>query len=352
MLFDKPAARLCPKWSLKLASGVMSIEFPCSQCGKLLRVGDDAAGKQARCPACNTVQAIPSAASVPQGAIGALPSGPSAPRLDENPYQAPASAPWYPEVHGAFGPVPQGAFQPTPIDAGDVLNRTWIIFKSQFWMMALAGFIFWICQIGFNVVVGQVVTLAVIAGGGGQPNQKAFFASQFVLQVISFVFGTWLEIGMAIYMLKTARGQAAGLGDIFAGGRFLPPAVLARFLYYLGWAIGSLLLIVPGIIFALMFSQFLYLLIDRGHGVLDSLGGSKTLTGGNKLNVFVLALATVGVGLIGALACCVGAWPAMGFVELMWAVAYLTMTGQPTVDALLVQPLAATPFAPPTPELR
>ncbi|HVA47553.1 MAG TPA: YIP1 family protein [Pirellulales bacterium] len=37
----------------------MSIEFLCSACGKLLRTGDDAAGKKARCPSCGAVQGVP-----------------------------------------------------------------------------------------------------------------------------------------------------------------------------------------------------------------------------------------------------------------------------------------------------
>ncbi len=37
----------------------MAIEFGCGDCGKLLSVPDDSAGKQARCPACGNIQGIP-----------------------------------------------------------------------------------------------------------------------------------------------------------------------------------------------------------------------------------------------------------------------------------------------------
>ena len=157
---------------------------------------------------------------------------------------------------------------------------------------------------------------------------------------------------MAVFMLKTARGESAGLGDLFSGGRFLPAALLARLIYFIAIFLGFLMLIVPAIILALMFSPYLYLIIDRGQGTLDALRMSRTLTFGNKTNLFVLALSTVGVGLLGVLACCVGIWPAMGFVALMWAVAYLAMTGQPTADMVLAQPSAGSPFAPPSAELR
>ncbi|RCS52801.1 MoxR family ATPase [Bremerella cremea] len=43
------------------------IEFACSGCGKKLRVNQDAAGKKARCPQCDTIQVVP-AKSEPDGA--------------------------------------------------------------------------------------------------------------------------------------------------------------------------------------------------------------------------------------------------------------------------------------------
>jgi hypothetical protein len=37
----------------------MPIEFRCSQCGKLLRTGDDTAGRQAQCPECEAIGTVP-----------------------------------------------------------------------------------------------------------------------------------------------------------------------------------------------------------------------------------------------------------------------------------------------------
>lgn len=45
----------------------MSIEFNCNACGKLLRVPEGSAGKQAKCPHCNTVMRIPAASSDAEG---------------------------------------------------------------------------------------------------------------------------------------------------------------------------------------------------------------------------------------------------------------------------------------------
>jgi phage FluMu protein Com len=40
----------------------MPIEFRCRQCGKLLRTGDETAGRQAQCPACSALTTIPGSA--------------------------------------------------------------------------------------------------------------------------------------------------------------------------------------------------------------------------------------------------------------------------------------------------
>ena len=40
----------------------MAIEFRCTNCNKLLRTGDETAGRQAKCPDCGTVMTIPAAA--------------------------------------------------------------------------------------------------------------------------------------------------------------------------------------------------------------------------------------------------------------------------------------------------
>jgi hypothetical protein len=252
-----------------------------------------------------------------------------------------------------------------------VLNRTWIIFKSQFWMITLAAFIWWVTQTAFGAIVGQVVTVPIMAaagggvggGGGGAPpnlrgappNLTPLFASQFIVQGLGLLFAAWLDAGMAVYMLKTARGEPASLGDLFAGAPFWLSVVLARILYFLAFLFGFLLLIIPAVIVSLMFSQYLYLIIDRRQGAVEALGTSYSLTDGSKVSLFVLAIATIGVGILGFLACCVGSWPAWGFIALMWAVTYLAMTGQPTADAILDQPGAmpsASPFVPPNPELR
>lgn len=58
----------------------MTIELPCSQCGQWLRVADEFAGRQARCPQCGGITSIP---LDPASGISV------APQQLTNPYAAP-----------------------------------------------------------------------------------------------------------------------------------------------------------------------------------------------------------------------------------------------------------------------
>jgi hypothetical protein len=86
----------------------MSIEFRCSQCGKLLRTGDDTVGRQAQCPECGALSTIPglndpagatpplaplssTSQAMPGNPFGSAPESSGA-RTSDNPYQSPGVA--------------------------------------------------------------------------------------------------------------------------------------------------------------------------------------------------------------------------------------------------------------------
>ena len=68
----------------------MPIEFACSACGKLLRTPDDTAGREARCPACQSITVVPQpgGAALPGGAVPP-PSYMPRPDAPMNAYQSP-----------------------------------------------------------------------------------------------------------------------------------------------------------------------------------------------------------------------------------------------------------------------
>ena len=70
--------------------------------------------------------------------------------------------------------------------------------------------------------------------------------------------------------------------------------------------IGFILLIIPGIYFAIRFQFVSYLIIDKGLSPLDALRESTAMTQGIKFDLLLLVIAFFGINLLGVLALGVG----------------------------------------------
>ncbi len=86
----------------------MPIDTNCPSCGRLLRVGDEHAGRQARCPMCNTIYVIPehAAATVESSAAAQPPPkrNPFADRDDEPPWAKAATGSFAPGMGNHYTP--------------------------------------------------------------------------------------------------------------------------------------------------------------------------------------------------------------------------------------------------------
>jgi phage FluMu protein Com len=304
----------------------MPIEFRCTQCGKLLRTGDDTAGKRAKCPQCGTMLAIPAPDAAPPG--GSMPPphptfapAPGYPAPGASPYQASSAAP------GA-GAAAMGGLRTTPIDMNDILSRTWAIFKSQIGMCIVLPLIVNLIA-GFAFALIWAVTFAIAAILGSPAIFKVLLFFGVIAVLLVFLS---LVCGQVRAFLKIARGQPVAIGELFAFGPHIIPFVIIAILVGLMEVVGGAMCVAPGIILGCMFSQAIYLVLDRKEGVIDSLSHSKDITTGSKLSIFLIWLVSaLGAGLFSLVTCGFGGLVSFPFLQLMWCVVYLTITGQPAV---------------------
>ena len=301
----------------------MPLEFNCRQCHTQLRVAEDAAGKSIRCPQCSTVQTAPSAqagvveATIASGAGGSPP----------NPYVAPAILPQ------PLGPQPLAA-QPLPItrrpfDATDALKRAWKIYMDNIGNCLLAALSMFgiIAAVAIVLLILGSILCAVLASAMGDVAIIPILLVVFALMAVMMLVSLWLTAGMTLFCLKLARGQTAQISDIFAGGPWLWAFTGVNLAVGLMTTVGFMLCIVPGFFVVIFFFPAAYLVIDRGMSAGEALGGSMALTEGNRMNIFLLLLISMGVSMIA------GFIPAGGLLVLplnmlMMIVGYLLMTGQ------------------------
>ena len=349
----------------------MPIEFRCTKCAKLLRTGDGTAGKQAKCPACQTILTVPASQS-PQGPEPPQEPSPFGQPVDQtsqhqnqHPFgdapAMPAASEYAPPPY--YAAVGGGEIRPTQIDFGETFSQTWAAFTDQLGMCILVGFL---CLI-MNMVAGQAAQFIGVFIGLGAGNELAGLLFSFPLKLAAQLFALWIGIGQAMFFLKVARGQEAPISDIFAGGPYflrilgasvmlglgcflilavccLPGGVIAGIgaatnseeLAMVGAGIagiGALVGFVGYIFVLLMFFQFYYLIIDRNMGIMEAFGVSREIMVDNKATAFGILLVTVILGSLFALfTCLIGLLAVIPYMGILYAILYLSASGQPTMS--------------------
>jgi len=320
----------------------MPIEFRCPACQQQLRVPDESAGKNAKCPKCATISAIPFASAAAASAPPpppSLPPPPSSPFSDAgqpggnpfadqvqpkpslNPYASPADS-YAPQ----FGPAGGYASQPVinqRVEIAHVWNYAWQVWQNNLGL--LVGVTLIVMGISYAVAI-PIGILQVVLDARDQhelANGVAVLGN-----IASNLVQMYLGIGQAIIALKVARQQPAAFGDLFSGGhRFLPVLGLTILIVVAVFA-GLALCVVPAILLLLAFWPCYYLVVEERASVFDSFSLAYQLTEGNRLTTFLLGLLSFAVMLIGFFALCIGIIFAAPLVTVVWATAYLMMSGQ------------------------
>lgn len=121
----------------------------------------------------------------------------------------------------------------------------------------------------------------------------------FIGGVLSLLVSGPMTLGWAIFALGLARNENARLEMIFEGFQRFGTALAAYLLVGIFVILWSLLLIVPGIIAALAYSQVFYILTDdKMIGPMEAIRKSKDMMQGNKWKFFCLGLRFIGWALL------------------------------------------------------
>jgi uncharacterized membrane protein len=254
------------------------------------------------------------------------PSQPEMPRgQDENPYSAPQTSYMPPTVTAGSGPIGNQV-----VDAGPILSHAWEVWKANLGL--LVGTFMAVISGAINGLSALMETLLTRQG-----ERELAMAVGGAAGVFDSLIQIYLGIGEVQLILKLLRGEPATIGDLFGGGPRFAPVLGASILGGLMFFFGFLLCVVPGIILALMFWPFYYLVIEGKTGVLESFSVASTITQGNKGTTFILWLASFGIMIVGVLALFIGILFAAPLVSVVWATAYLMMSGQLSTQPMYVQ---------------
>jgi hypothetical protein len=152
-------------------------------------------------------------------------------------------------------------------------------------------------------IPGMLVPGPELVPGEGPPLPSTASA---LASLIGIVLGILAHLGAITFALRAHDNvETVEIGDLWnprAFWRFLGAEILLGIIVFFGF----LLLVVPGVIAALGLGFAPYLVVDRGLGSVEALKQSWQLTKGYKWSLLVLALALIGLNLLGTLALVVG----------------------------------------------
>ena len=148
----------------------------------------------------------------------------------------------------------------------------------------------------YNKVIVPFFLFAIISGVLQNQNIISSIYSDYgvfsgaVYSVLVLVVGSVIAVGLASFSLSIIEGQI-DINKLKDGLSIVNKAFIFYVLYIVIVVLGFICLIVPGIIFSLMFSQVYYILCkDPEIGVIDAFKKSAAMMNGHKWQYFKLSL--------------------------------------------------------------
>lgn len=173
-----------------------------------------------------------------------------------------------------------------------------------------------------KALVIPFIIIAVVQNLGGFLSDNASPVAEGVISLVLWIVGMWLQIGIQKLVLSIEDGGAPEWKEIFNHGKLLIKYTVTTILYGLGVFIGLLLLIVPGIYFAVKYSFAVINVADKDMGIMDAFKLSAKLTEGVKRKLLLFFLAMLGIIILGLIALVVGIFVAGPVVCIAYAHVY------------------------------
>ncbi len=186
---------------------------------------------------------------------------------------------------------------------------------------------------GFWKNVGPLVAMTVIIVVvhlilGAIESSTSNVVGRLAIQLISFVVGIVLAMGLIRASLAVLNGRRPEVSMLFQTEGF-GPYLVASILVGIAVFFGLLLCIVPGIILAIMWAFFGYLIVENPTiSATDAMRRSAEITSGYRWQLLGLGILLFLINLVGLLALGVGLFFTYGISAVALAYTYKSLSGQ------------------------
>jgi len=174
---------------------------------------------------------------------------------------------------------------------------------------------------GVILVLGIVAVILSVVQNMAQADQNL----SILVGLINGFFQLMIGMGLIKITLTVCENKTPDIFDFFAVFPLILKYLAAYILYLLIVFTGTILLIVPGIIWAIQFIFYPYLIIDKNLGPIAALKKSSELTKGVKVQLFLFGIAITVINFLGALCLLVGLFVTIPITAIAYACIYKTL---------------------------
>lgn len=157
--------------------------------------------------------------------------------------------------------------------------------------------------IGVLIVYWAVSAVPQFIGGLFQENAPAL---SLIFQFIAIFAQMFVYIGLIKITLQFCDGRVPEFSELFSNAQYFLNYFLASLLVGLIILGGTILFIIPGIIFSIKLQFVAYLIVDKNMAPVDAIKRSWEMTKGVKWQLFLFGLLLFLINLLGVLALCIG----------------------------------------------
>lgn len=184
----------------------------------------------------------------------------------------------------------------------EVFSTSWKYTKSQIWVLV-------------GLFIGYFI-LSLIISLFGMPAEGSM-VGKIVVNLISAIIGCVFMLGYFKNMFQTIDGEEPQFSAYGQQSRKIVTYFVASLIMGIAVSIGTILLIVPGIYLALRLQFYSAYIVEEDCGIMESLQKSWKLTEGQVMPLFLLALAMIGIALVGCILFFVGLFVAAPLIYMM-----------------------------------
>lgn len=180
----------------------------------------------------------------------------------------------------------------------EVLKTSWKYLKEQIWVLVGLFIGFMILSFLISAILPQPDPTLGLSGG--------VFVKMIITMLVSIFISCIYMLGYTKNLFQTIDGMEPQFSAYGQQAKKILTCFVANLIVGIIILIGTCLLIIPGIYLALRLQFYICFIVEEDAGIIDSLKRSWAITEGHAMPLFILALAQIGIMIIGMILLFVG----------------------------------------------